>query len=124
MSLGLATLRFQEEKARIFWEETSHPEEALDRNAPSSRLMRWLQQPKTYVKKIGVERHVRMVAEFWRAHFTAKRVSLKLLADVKGRNAIDIEGTPHDGTAVKFYLTLAGQILCESQCLEESFSAK
>lgn len=124
MSLGLVTLRFQEEKARIFWEETSHPEEALDRNAPSSRLMRWLQQPKTYVKKIGVERHVRMVAEFWRAHSTAKRVSLKLLADVKGRNAIDLEGTLHDGAAVRVYLTLEGQILRESRCLEESSTAE
>ena len=114
LSIMLVTYRFQPLHARTFWSAVAK-DSGLVEGTPPHALLRYLREHQ--VHKVGPALFQRHIAAAWNAHMAGaplKQVRTRLTA----ADAIELAGTPHDGTVVKRYLLPDGQVVQTPQAVD------
>lgn len=92
MAVGLATLRYESEKASEFWTRVAL-EDGLARNSPEWTLLRFLRNSQEFsLASVGKEAYTRYVISAWNAFFEGR--DLQLIRAISSRS-MRINGTPY-----------------------------
>lgn len=116
LSIMLVTYRFQPLHARTFWSAIAK-DSGLVEGTPPHTLLRYLREHQVY--KVGPALFQRHIAAAWNAHMAG--TPLKQVRTSKAATAaIDLAGTPHDGTVVKRYLLPDGRIVQTPEAVDHA----